>query len=400
MAGRRIQMDTSSKKQGRRVILKLNIAFFTFIILLTLYIALDVFVIPRGYTVNFEDGNWTPRAFTFTPVTPTNEPSATPSEEATEVPTEIITEIPTENVTPEPTEGTMRPGETPKPTSEPTGTPVPTAVPTPTPTPVPTKTPSPTPVPTPTPDPHFTSNTVITEDTYIDENINIKVTLQRQYDTDIHVAEIYIRTPEYFRTAFAQNKFGRNYKEVVSSMAERNGAVLAINGDYYGARNKGYVIRYGQLFRESSNGNDCLAFMSDGSFKIVKEGKVSAKSLLEQGAIHAFTFGPGLVDDGKILVSKSYEVEKSLSSNQRVAIGMVEPLHYFIAVSDGRIKNNAGLTVYQLAEYMKQLGCKCAYNLDGGGSATMVFLGNVINVPTSHGKVIEERAVSDIVYFR
>ncbi|MBQ7474419.1 MAG: phosphodiester glycosidase family protein, partial [Clostridia bacterium] len=51
----------------------------------------------------------------------------------------------------------------------------------------------------------------------------------------------------------------------------------------------------------------------------------------------------------------------------------------------------------ELATFMQDLGVKEAYNLDGGGSSTMYFNGEVINNPTSGGR-IKERGVSDIVY--
>ena len=47
---------------------------------------------------------------------------------------------------------------------------------------------------------------------------------------------------------------------------------------------------------------------------------------------------------------------------------------------------------------MQDAGCTVAYNLDGGGSSTMVFNGTVINKPTTNGNRISERAVSDIIY--
>ena len=47
---------------------------------------------------------------------------------------------------------------------------------------------------------------------------------------------------------------------------------------------------------------------------------------------------------------------------------------------------------------MSDLGCTEAYNLDGGGSTTMYFNGQVVNQPTTNGNTIKERAVSDIVY--
>ena len=66
-------------------------------------------------------------------------------------------------------------------------------------------------------------------------------------------------------------------------------------------------------------------------------------------------------------------------------------------VSDGRTEESEGLSVYELAAFMQSLGVQTAYNLDGGGSSTMVFNGQVVNKPTTNGS-IRERSVSDIVY--
>ena len=77
---------------------------------------------------------------------------------------------------------------------------------------------------------------------------------------------------------------------------------------------------------------------------------------------------------------------------------MINDLHYLFVVSDGRTNESEGLSLYELAEFLQSLGVKTAYNLDGGGSSTMYFNGNVINQPTTRGKNIKERSVSDIVY--
>ena len=87
-----------------------------------------------------------------------------------------------------------------------------------------------------------------------------------------------------------------------------------------------------------------------------------------------------------------------MSSNPRTAIGYINDNTLVFVVSDGRTNESEGLSLYQLATFMKNLGVKSAYNLDGGGSSTMVFQGKVINNPTTNGRNISERSVSDIVY--
>ncbi|MDD2214672.1 MAG: phosphodiester glycosidase family protein [Oscillospiraceae bacterium] len=69
-----------------------------------------------------------------------------------------------------------------------------------------------------------------------------------------------------------------------------------------------------------------------------------------------------------------------------------------MVVVDGRSSASQGVSLYQLAEFMQTLQVQTAYNLDGGGSATLYFNGQVINNPTSDGRVFKERKVSDILY--
>ncbi len=242
-------------------------------------------------------------------------------------------------------------------------------------------------------------NTVIsTENFYSDGNITISITEYREYDTSIYVADVTLSSLEYLKTAFAQNAYGRNVTEKTSEIADRVDAILAINGDYYGAQESGYVIRNGVIYRDTSAGNEDLVIGTDGSFTIISESDVSASELLENGAWQVLSFGPALLEDGNISITEDEEVGKSMASNSRTAIGIVDSLHYVFVVSDGRTNESEGLTLYELAGFMEDLGCQIAYNLDGGGSSTMVFQGTVINNPTTSGNHIKEREVSDIVY--
>lgn len=238
----------------------------------------------------------------------------------------------------------------------------------------------------------------VTADRYQDSNISITLTEYRQYDTNIYVADVQLSSAEYLKTAFAQGTYGRNIKETTSDMAEDNGAILAINGDYYGARESGYVLRNGVLYRDESGGRMDLAIYGDGSFKIINEDEVSASSLLESGARQVMSFGPALVMYGQIAVTKDQEVGQATVSNPRTAIGIVDELHYLLVVSDGRIDESEGLSLYEMAQFMQSLGAVTAYNLDGGGSSTMYFNGRVVNNPVNHGSTVSERKVSDIVY--
>ena len=240
---------------------------------------------------------------------------------------------------------------------------------------------------------------VVTENSYEDGNISIVINEYREYDTTIYVAEVKLSSPEYLKTALAKGVYGRNVTEKTSETAEANHAIFAVNGDYYGAQEKGYVLRNGVLYRETADRNqEDLVIYEDGSFEIITESEVSAEALSEAGAQQILSFGPGLVIDGEVSVTEDDEVGRASASNPRTAIGVIDELHYVFVVSDGRTKESAGLSLYELACFLRALGAETAYNLDGGGSSSMVFNGTVMNNPTTNGRTISERSVSDIVY--
>lgn len=233
---------------------------------------------------------------------------------------------------------------------------------------------------------------------FIDDS-SVFITLQthRIHDTDVYVADVKLRDIHFLKTAFAHDAYGRNIKEKTSVMAERLGALLAINGDYYGARQDGYVIRNGVLYRDKAARNqEDLVIYADGSFGIIREHEVSVDSLLQADALHVFSFGPALLENGAIVVNADDRVGKT--HNPRTAIAMIEPLHYLFLVADGRTDESKGLSLMQMAEFLLSLGATTAYNLDGGGSSTLYHQGEVINHPTTNGLSIAERQVSDIVY--
>ncbi len=241
------------------------------------------------------------------------------------------------------------------------------------------------------------SNTVV--DSYTDDDISISISEYVINHTTVYVADVQLSSPEYLKTAFANASYGKNVTAKTSEIAEENHAILAINGDYYGAQEKGYVLRNGVLYRDSAaKDQEDLVIYQDGSFEVFEEESVSADTLLSNGAVQILSFGPALVKDGQIAVTENDEVGKAKTSNPRTAIGIVDDLHYVFVVSDGRTEESEGLSLYELAEFMQSLGTQIAYNLDGGGSSTMYFNGEIVNNPTTSGRSIKERSVSDIVY--
>lgn len=243
------------------------------------------------------------------------------------------------------------------------------------------------------------SDPVITATSYSDANMQISITTVREYDTDIYIADVQVSSAAYLKCALAQNSYGRNLKQTTSSMASEHNAVLAVNGDYYGFRDDGFVVRNGVLYRDTAAADtDALVIDKDGSMYAAEQGSITAQSLVDDGAWQVLSFGPVLVSDNQVAVGENAEVGQAKTSNPRTAIGVIDSLHYVVVVSDGRTNESQGLSLYQLAQVMRNYGCSFAYNLDGGGSSTMVFNGEVVNNPTD-GRSAGERSVSDIVYF-
>ena len=237
---------------------------------------------------------------------------------------------------------------------------------------------------------------ISTDNEYKDENIHIVLNTYRYENTNIYVADVTLSDISYMQSAFASNTYGKNVTAKTSEIAESVNAILAINGDYYGARDSGYVLRNGEIYRTTSKSNqEDLVIDENGNFIIINEDEVSLEEL--DNALQVYSFGPALIEGGVIAVSQNDEVGKAMASNPRTAICQLSELHYLFVVSDGRTNESEGLSLYELATFLKGLNVTTAYNLDGGGSSTMYFNGQVINKPTTSGRNIKERSVSDVI---
>lgn len=240
---------------------------------------------------------------------------------------------------------------------------------------------------------------VIDENSYEDENISIKIETVTENDLVYYVADVEISDVSYLKTALANNTFGKNITATTSEMAEENNAIFAVNGDYYGFRDVGLIIRNGILYRDiarSAPDNEALTIDSEGNLALVTEGNISGESLVESGILQSFSFGPVLVEDGEVADISTNVSEKS---NPRTAIGQISNLHYIFVVVDGRSDDSDGMTLKELAQVFVDRGASIAYNLDGGGSSSMWFNGELVNNPTTGRKRSSgERSISDIIY--
>ena len=216
------------------------------------------------------------------------------------------------------------------------------------------------------------------------------------------VADVTLSDASSLLTAFAKNAFGTNITQDTSTIAENNNAIFAINGDYYGFRDDGVVIRNGTVYRDEPARTGFATF-EDGTMRSYDEHIESTSDLLAAGVTNTFSFGPPLVQDGeaitytgKVSIDTNFGNRSIQAANPRTGIGFIAPNHYVFVVVDGRDSGySRGMTLSEFSQLFVDLGATEAYNLDGGGSSTMYFNGKVVNNPQGKG---EERGVSDIIF--
>jgi exopolysaccharide biosynthesis protein len=227
---------------------------------------------------------------------------------------------------------------------------------------------------------------------YQTDSVRIAISRVQENGVTYFVADVYVKNIEDMKTAFAKGKYGKNIYDFPLTTANDNKAVFAVTGDYYSARSKGIVVRNGTLYRDVANTDVCVLY-TDGEMKTYDSANFSLTDAVARGIWQAWSFGPPLLNENG---GKLSEFNSSLTDRHpRSAIGYYAPGHYCFVVVDGRQKDySVGMTLTELSALFESLGCKQAYNFDGGATAVMIFQGNVINQPYKGG-----RESGDIIYF-
>lgn len=267
--------------------------------------------------------------------------------------------------------------------------------PSPSPTPLPASTPELEPVgPIPTPTPTPVPTPVLDDWNFADEDTEIHIEEVVREKVRFYVADVKVRDAAVIGNAFANDKFG-DYHEKTSVMAQKHDAVFAMSGDYCGFRDEGIIIRDGVLYRDNPDWREVAVLFKDGTFTVYdKRQAPSGEELVAMGAWQSWAFGPYVLKDG--VPRESFPDTPNLNRlNPRAALGIVEPNHFVFIVVDGRCEDSEGMTLVDLGKEFLDRGCTDAYNLDGGGSATMYFNGRLVNSPLGSNR---QRAISDIIY--
>ena len=248
---------------------------------------------------------------------------------------------------------------------------------------------------------HFTDEVVVTEKSYTSPNVSITIeTVKAGEGSDVvvyHVADIYIGSMDCFTTYTANNEMRYFGTQDLMKMDEAAQAILAISGDFLTYQKSGFLMRNREIYVSDSNNNSLCVLFEDGTMETYDGRDYDIDDIVSRGAVQVWSFGPNLLDaDGT--VRDSYKVSTAVSyTNPRSAIGYYEPGHYCFVVVDGRQKGySMGMTIPELAAVFEELGCTSAYNLDGGGSAVMVFNHDRYSQQSNGG----DRNLGDILVIR
>ena len=218
-------------------------------------------------------------------------------------------------------------------------------------------------------------------------------------------ADIYIRDINCFQTHFRIDP-GKNVKTPV--YAEEIGAIVATNGDNFngGKLKDGLIIRNGaQLIpnggkAQTKFSSDLCVLFYDGTMRAYdcKKDRIVYEEILANYPYQAWTFGPKLLNDDGTAKTGFTTLAKA---NPRTVLGYFEPGHYGLLVIHGDrtmydYENNyigtgkdLGLTLQETADLCVKLGFSMAYNLDGGGSSSMVWNRTVFSHnERSHGDIL------------
>jgi hypothetical protein len=202
-------------------------------------------------------------------------------------------------------------------------------------------------------------------------------------------ADIYTQGDERFHMIPKNREKRMNRMDYMHNIAAENGVVFALNSDFahHRIQNKmipGILIREGEIVSNKTRNAkstqfpnlDTLAIFGDGDMKVFRYNEYTAEEYIQMGAADVLAFGPILIRDGETdekLLSKHGQYREP-----RSGIGMAGKGHYVAIMVEGRHADSRGMNTAGLAELFHQKGCTLAFNLDGGLSSAMVFMGRQI----------------------
>ncbi len=238
----------------------------------------------------------------------------------------------------------------------------------------------------------FTEDTVFGGSSYTSPDISVRIreVTDQEHGSQVfhaYIADVYVASVENLQAGFP---VGHKTAEA-EVIAIDSDAILAVNGDYYTNINKGILVRNGTVLQSVEGTADLCVLYRDGSVRTYGPGEYSAEGILNQDPWQVWSFGPVLLEEDGSPKTDFNTSSVIYNRNPRTVFGYYEPGHYCFVVIDGRSAGYSnGASVRTLAKFMSDLGCKAAYNFDGGASSVMVFDGQIVNVPSGGGRKLSD----------
>ena len=235
---------------------------------------------------------------------------------------------------------------------------------------------------------------------YLDDSI-FAVTWKEVHDGSVYTfSEVKVSDPSQFRRHLAGGEYGSEIQYLTTEMAASVNAVVASAGDFYRFRNFGTVVYEGVARRVEGTYAETCYIDRNGDMHFTYGGEVltmaDAQAYVEEHDINfSLAFGPVLVDNYEVMEHTWYGVGEITEGYARAALCQMAPLHYIVVAANTTGPYQDIPTVATFAKNIAATGCKTAYCLDGGQTATIVMNDQLINRPV-YG---QQRKISDIIYF-
>ncbi|MFO7840781.1 MAG: phosphodiester glycosidase family protein [Fidelibacterota bacterium] len=179
-----------------------------------------------------------------------------------------------------------------------------------------------------------------------------------------------------------------------SDMAKERDALAAVNGSFFDMRVGGAVVFLQEKGMRIAENHDKHSFSNSGAYALDTNGVVTILKRPPSGWTHLPAYEDVMASGPLMIYRNAFCELDSISFNlrrhPRTAVGITEQNHLLLLTVDGRSPHAAGMSMWELREYMDDLNCRDALNLDGGGSTTMYIRGKkadgVVNYPSDNGK--------------
>lgn len=238
---------------------------------------------------------------------------------------------------------------------------------------------------------------------YCDDTILAIAWKEALGNSAVSFGEIRTADGSQIRRYIANNSYGSDVQLYASDMARDVNAVIALNGDFYAFRKIGVTVYNRQLYRNAGKTLDTCFVTAGGDLLFSHRGELESEEqtrqfIADNDVVFSLSFGPILVEDGVLQSAESYggyPIGEINNIYSRSGIGQLGERHYLIATLGEQGPYNTRAQLYTFATYMAAKGCRSAYALDGGQTATMIMNGTTFNRVDWDS----ERTMSDIVYF-